>query len=119
MFGLIAVYLATAEATGTFGLAAFLVALAGVASILGPDAAAFGVDFYRVGALVFVAGLAGLSVMMVIGGVMRMCATLWIASFTSALASAAIPQAFTAAGLALGLGYTVAGVGVWQARGVT
>ena len=119
MFGLIAVYLATAEATGAFGLAAFVVALAGVASIVGPDTAVLGVDFYRVGAVVFVTGLAGLSVMLVIGGVMRLCATLWIASFASALASAALPQALTAAGLALGLGYIVAGAGMWRARGVT
>jgi hypothetical protein len=45
MFGLVAVYVASAEAIGMAGLAFFLVALAGVASIVGPDAPAFGIDF--------------------------------------------------------------------------
>ena len=36
MFGLIAIYIASAEGIGFAGLAAFLVALAGLASIVGP-----------------------------------------------------------------------------------
>ncbi len=62
VFGLIAIYITSAEAVGMAGLAAFLVAMTGLASIVGPDPQAFGIDFYRAGALVFVLGLAGLSV---------------------------------------------------------
>ena len=83
MFGLVAVYIASAEAIGMAGLALFLVALAGVASIVGPDAPAFGIDFYRAGALVFVAGLAGLSVQLLRAGLMRMSAALWLATFAA------------------------------------
>jgi hypothetical protein len=51
MFGLMAVYAGNAGRVGAIGFAGFAVALAGIASIVGPDAPAFGVDFYRVGAL--------------------------------------------------------------------
>ena len=81
MFGLVAVYIASAEAVGIAGLALFLVALAGVASIVGPDAPAFGGDLYRIGALVFVAGLAGLSVQLLRAGVMRVSVGFWLATF--------------------------------------
>ena len=61
------------------------VALAGIASIVGPDAVAFGVDFYRIGALVFVSGLALLSALMLRAGVMRPVAVLWLATFAASL----------------------------------
>ena len=110
MFGLVAVYVASAEAVGMIGLALFLVALAGVASIVGPDAPAFGIDFYRAGALVFVAGLAGLSVQLLRAGLMRLSAGLWLATFAASLATMVLPQAFVVAGLAIGGGYVLAGV---------
>lgn len=80
LVGLIAIYLFSADHVGVLGLAAFLVALAGVASIVGPDAPAFGIDFYRIGALVFVAGLAGLSARLLRAGILRASASLWIAT---------------------------------------
>lgn len=116
LFGLVAVYVAHAEATGLLGLAAFLVALAGVASIVGPDSMAFGVDFYRVGAVVFVTGLAGLSVQLLRARVASLGAWFWIATFVASLASVAVPQAFLAAGLCIGAGYAAAGFGLLRGR---
>lgn len=110
MFGLVAVYLATAERLGVAGLMFFLVALAGVASIVGPDAPAFGIDFYRAGALVFVAGLAGLSVQLMRAGALRTTAALWLATFAGSLLTLVAPQAFVMAGLAIGTGYLIAGI---------
>jgi hypothetical protein len=118
MFGLIAVYIAGAEALGIAGLAFFLIALAGVASIVGPDAQAFGIDFYRIGALVFVAALAGLSAQLLRAGLMRTSAALWLATFAASFATVVFPQAFLAAGLALGAGYVTAGVGLLRRRPV-
>lgn len=116
LFGLIAVYVAHAEAVGLLGLATFLVALAGVASIVGPDSTAFGIDFYRIGALVFVTGLAGLSVQLLRARAAMLSACLWIATLVVSLASAAVPQAFMAAGLCIGAGYVAAGLGLLRGR---
>ena len=118
LFGLLAVYVASAEVVGMFGLAMFLVALAGVASIVGPDAQAFGIDFYRVGALVFVIGLAGLSVQLVRARRMMASAALWIATLVTSLASMALPQAFLAAGICIGAGYVAAGLSLLRERRV-
>jgi hypothetical protein len=116
MFGLIAAYIACAEEVGMIGLALFLIALAGVASIVGPDAPAFGVDFYRIGALAFVAGLGGLSVQLLRAGRMRLSAGLWLATFAASLATMVLPQAFVVAGLAIGAGYVLAGVELLRTR---
>jgi hypothetical protein len=110
MFGLIAIYIASAERTGFTGLAAFLVALAGLASIVGPDSMMSGVDFYRIGALVFVAGLAGLSVQLLRVGVMRASASLWLLAFAAGLAASVLQQVFLVAGIALGAGFILAGI---------
>lgn len=118
LFGLLAVYVASAEVVGMFGLAMFLVALAGVASIVGPDAQAFGIDFYRVGALVFVIGLAGLSVQLVRARRMMASAALWTATLVASLASIALPQAFLAAGICIGAGYVAAGLSLLRERRV-
>ncbi len=118
MFGLIAVYVASAAAVGFVGLAAFLVSLAGIASIVGPDTQAFGIDLYRVGALVFVAGLAGLSVQLLRARMMGLSAVLWIATLVAGLVSAVVPAAFVASGLCLGVGYVLAGVEMLRMRAI-
>ena len=117
LVGLIGIYLTVAEVIGSFGLVAFLIALAGVASIVGPDAVAFGVDVYRVGALIFVVGLAGLSVGLWAAVVLRPSAALWCLTLIAGLASAAWPPAFLISGLALGAGYLLAGVSILRGRG--
>lgn len=121
MLGLIAVYLANAERLGMAGLVAFAVALAGIASIVGPDAVAFGVDFYRIGALVFVSGLALLSAVMLRAGVMRPVAVLWLATFAASLSASVWAPAFMAAGVLLGASYLLAGAMLkgWSDRHVT
>jgi hypothetical protein len=116
MFGLIAVYLAHADRIGAAGLAAFAVAQAGIASIVGPDAVLFDIDFYRIGALTFVGGLALLSALMLQAGVMRVAAGLWLATLAASLTAAAWPPAFMAAGVLLGSGYVVAGVSLLRRR---
>ena len=110
LVGLIAIYLVSAESVRRLGLVAFLVALAGIASIVGPDAPAFGIDVYRIGALAFVAGLAGLSAMLLRAGLLRASALLWIAALLAGLASAVWPPAFMVSGLCLGAGYVLAGI---------
>lgn len=117
LVGLIGIYLFCAEALGTLGLVAFLVSLAGVTSIVGPDTVAFGVDFYRAGALVFVLGLAGLGIVLWARGVLRPSAALWGVTLIAALASAVWPPAFMVSGLALGAGYGLAGIAIWRGRG--
>lgn len=110
LVGLIAIYLVSAESVRRLGLVAFLVALAGIASIVGPDAPAFGIDVYRIGALAFVAGLAGLSAMLLRARLLRASALLWIAALLAGLASAVWPLAFMVSGLCLGAGYVLAGI---------
>jgi len=110
LVGLIAVYVSVAGRVGVFGLAGFLVALAGVASIVGPDAIALGVDFYRAGALVFVSGLAVLGVALIRAGAMRVSAWLWIATLGAALAARVAPEAFLVSGVCVGAGFVVAGL---------
>ena len=118
LFGLLGVYLAHAERLGVAGLVTFAMALAGLASIVGPDAQMFGVDFYRVGALVFLAGLAGLSVQMLLKRVLAPSAALWIAALVSSLVGAALqaPLAIMGAGMLLGAGYVMAGLGIHRPR---
>ncbi len=110
VFGLIAICLSTADIVGRIGLLAFIVALSGLASIVGPDTVTFGLDLYRIGALVFVLGLGVLALQLLRARILRAAAALWLLTLASSLASAFIPQAFLAAGLTLGAGYVLAGV---------
>jgi len=109
LFGLLGVYAAYAGALGRIGFAGFVIAALGLASIVGPDATTFGVDWYAIGAGVFVAGLALLSVQMLRARVMAGAALAWLGAFASALAVPLTPYAFMSAGLLLGLGYVLAG----------
>ncbi len=118
LFGTIAVYLAYAEELGLIGLGAFMVALAGLASIVGPDTVAFGVDFYVVGSVVFLLGLTALSAQMMRRGLLLAPAVMWIAALVFSVAGAAMgqPLGVLAAGLLVGLGFLVAGVVVLRRR---
>ena len=116
LFGLIGVYLAVADQVGRLGLGAFAVALTGVASIVGPDATEFGVDFFQLGSAVFVLGLAGMAVLMLRGGVLKVAAGFWLLSALAAIvgAAAAMPIAIAMAGFGVGAGFLAAGLGVLQ-----
>jgi hypothetical protein len=112
LFGLIGVYVHAAGPTGRIGLAAFIVALIGMASLVGPDASAFGIDFYRLGCLVLLLGLAAFSAQMLRAGVLRLSALCWIGALALSLcgAAASMPLAIVVAGAMLGAGFLLAGV---------
>jgi len=112
MFGLIAVYLASAEKVGRAGLAAFTFALAALASLVGPDPQAFGIDFYAAGSGVFVVALAGFAVTLVNARVFTVAGMGWIASASFGVVACVTGErlALSGAGLSLGAGFVVAGV---------
>ncbi len=111
MFGLFAVYIAAAERVGIAGLVTFAIALAALASIVGPDASAFGVDFYRAGATVFALALAAFAVMLLVVRTFVIAGALWIACGAFGVVASATGNgpAFLSAGLALGAGFITAG----------
>lgn len=115
-FALLGVYVQTAQRVRRVGLVAFAVALTGLASIVGPDAVMFGIDFYRVGALVFLLGLAGLSVQLMRAGLMRASAACWMIALALSLSGAAtaFSAAVTIAGASLGAGFVLAGMAMMK-----
>lgn len=98
------------------GLVLLLAALCGVASIVGPDRTAFGIDFYLAGSAVFALSL-GLSAPWLarLPGLER-AALAWalgaLAAISSALGGGAL--AFAAAGLLLALGFVLAAPALWR-----
>src|SRR5262245_6453115 len=80
LFGLMGVYLASRSVLGVVGLTAFAVAETGIASIVGPDAVAFGIDTYQAGVVAISLGLTLLGAQMLrrrAGS--RVAAACWIA----------------------------------------
>jgi catechol 2,3-dioxygenase-like lactoylglutathione lyase family enzyme len=111
LFGLIAVYLVAASRIGWIGLASLVVALTALASLVGPEAEMFGIDFYQTGAAVFTLGLTAFSVQLLRKRFLTIAASLWIASALIGVALTAVgsPIAFIAAGIALSAGFIAAG----------
>jgi hypothetical protein len=118
LFGLMAVYLAFAERLGAAGFVLFAAAAAGLASIVGPDARMFGVDFYRAGAIVFMVSLGSLAIQLLRKKTLAISAVLWLAALACSLASPifATPLAFMGAGILLGAGYVLAGLAILRLR---
>lgn len=116
LFGLLAVYISSAEPIGLAGLGAFVVATAGLSSIVGPDDNAFGIDFYRLGAIVFVVGLAGVSVQLLRNRTLIVSALLWLATLAASLLALVLTQAFAVAGMCLGAGFAIAGIDILRLR---
>ncbi|MCA8904652.1 MAG: hypothetical protein H6847_00590 [Hyphomonas sp.] len=114
LFGLMGIYSAVAGKTGGIGLAGFIIAMVGLASIVGPDPVRFGIDFYVAGSVCLLIGLTILSAALLVAGRLRLPAGLWIASFVLALAGAGTrqPVLVAAAGAALGLAFLLAGFAV-------
>lgn len=111
LFGLSAIFWRCADRLGWVSATGYLLASAGLASIVGPDPQMFGLEFYLVGSGVFEIGLLVLAIAMVRRRQLRLAAWLWI---VSAIASLAIPAgggelAYGLAGLSLGLGFAWAG----------
>jgi hypothetical protein len=113
LFGLMGIYFADHARLGVAGFAAFALAETGIASIVGPDGMAFGLDVYQLGALAISIGLAVLGIVMLVtraGSVIA--ASCWILSLVVGLAAtfANQPEAgFVAGGILFGLGFVAAG----------
>lgn len=107
----------TAPRISGAGLALLLAALVGAASIVGPDRAAFGIDFYLAGSalLVLALGLAAPWLARAVPG-LKPAAGAWalggLAGLASALGSGAL--AFSAAGVSLALGFVLAAPVLWR-----
>jgi hypothetical protein len=111
LLGLIAVYLDAAERVGRVGLVTFTVTMLALASILGPDAQMFGVDFYFAGSAVFSLGLAAFAIQLVRRRLFVVPAWLWVTSAVvgAGLSAVGSALAFTIAGVVLAAGFVVAG----------
>lgn len=118
LFGLMGVYFAELARLGIAGFAAFALAETGIASIVGPDGMAFGLDVYQLGVFAISIGLAILgTVMLATRAGSALAASCWILSLVVGLAAtfANQPEAgFVAGGVLFGLGFVVAGVGLMR-----
>ena len=119
LFGLMGVYFADRSRLGLAGFAAFALAETGIASIVGPDGMAFGLDVYQLGVFAISIGLAILgAVMLVKRAGSAIAASCWILSLAVGLAATFANQSvagFVAGGILFGLGFVVAGVAVMRA----
>lgn len=119
LFGSMGIYLAAREGLGRFGFAAFAVAETGIASIIGPDTQAFGIDTYLAGVHAIAVGLALLGLAMLLRRAGSSIAALcWIASLVVGVGGGAAGQAelgIFAGGILFGLGFVSGGVAVFAA----
>lgn len=122
LLGLIAIYLDGAAASGRAGLAGFVVALVGTASIVGPDAPAFGIDFYLAGSLTLLIGMSVLAAALWRAGHNKRAAQAWLLATLLAIlgGAAAQPLLIEAGGLVLGLGFVLAGAQIlWRSTSIS
>ena len=111
MFGLIGIFAQTVDIIGVWGKFGWTMAMIGQASIIGPDARMFGIDFYMAGSVILLTGLTIWSLALLRGGVMRAAAGWWLICGALAVATilSGIAGLVPATGVALGLGFAVAG----------
>lgn len=111
MFGLIGIFAQTVDIISVWGKFGWTIAMIGQASIIGPDARMFGIDFYMAGSVTLLTGLAIWSLAMLRGGVMRAAAGWWLTGGGLAVATilSGIAGLVPAAGVALGFGFVHAG----------
>jgi hypothetical protein len=114
LFGLMGVYFAHRERLGWLGFGAFVIAETGIASIVGPDTVAFGIDTYLAGVHAIAVGLALLGVQMLVRRAGPAAAAIcWILSPVVGLGGGAIGQGelgFFLGGILFALGFVAAGV---------
>jgi hypothetical protein len=115
LFGLIGIYLARAERLGFLGLASFIVAVASLSFIGGPDADPFGFSTYEQGAAALAIAMVGLSIAWVSAGQRPLSAPVcWFGSVICIGALNFIPPlsqyGFMVAGILFGLGFVFAGI---------
>ncbi len=106
--GLIGIYLSRAEKLGFLGLASFIVGMAALSFIGGPDADPFGFSTYEQGAMTLVIALIGLSLAWLRAGERPLAAP--ICWFASALAAGLPDYGFMIAGILFGAGFVLAGL---------
>jgi uncharacterized protein (DUF983 family) len=117
LLGLTGLVLGFSDQMGRSGRVAALIAAAAIASIIGPDAVKFGVDFYQAGAALFVIALTALGAIFALRGVMIWPAALWTISMIWGIIGVVTSSAFMTvlAGLALGMGTVGAGFAMRRA----
>ncbi len=114
--GLIGIYLVRAERLGFLGLAGFVLAMASLSFIGGPDADIFGFSTYQQGAQALAISLLGLSLAWLRAGERPLAAPLlWFASVIAAgvlgmLPAPAPDYGLLAAGALFGLAFAAAGL---------
>ncbi len=118
LFGLMGIYFAYRARIGVFGFIAFAVAETGIASIVGPDTVAFGIDTYMTGVVVITAGLTLFAIQLLLTRAGPPWAPLcWVASTiigVGATAGGAPALGFFAGGVLFGLGFVAAGVAAFR-----
>ena len=114
LFGLMGVFFAARARLGWAGFAAFALAETGIASIIGPDTAAFGIDTYLAGVHAISIGLALLGIVMLLKRAGAPAAAVcWIASLAIGAGGGAVGQGelgFLLGGLLFALGFVAAGI---------
>ncbi len=112
--GLIGIYLVRADKLGLLGLAGFVLAMASLSFIGGPDLDVFGFSTYQQGAAALAISLAGFSLAWLRAGERPLGPPLcWLATL---LASALPDYGGIAAGALFGLGFVLAGLDVSPLR---
>lgn len=101
---------------GWMALLPLLLAITGVASIVGPDKTAFGIDFYRVGSAVFVLALGAAALPLMRLPDYRRPALAWIGTAVLALVAGASgePMIFRATSIVLALGFLLLAPVLWR-----
>ncbi len=119
LFGLVAVYLRYAEHLGATGAIAFVFSAIGIASIVGPDAIMFGIDFYKAGALTMVTGLLILSIQMLRNKILLWASSLWILSFALTILAVVLahPILFITAAISFSTAYILSGIQLLRSEG--
>jgi hypothetical protein len=117
LFGLMGIWLSQRAQLGWPGFLAFVVAESGIASIVGPDTTAFGIDTYQAGVGVIAVGLSALGLLMVIKGhlVNRFAGICWIGSLAAGLGGSLLGmpvEGFTVGGVLYGAGFVLGGLGL-------
>ena len=118
LFGLLGFYTLNFQKLGNTGLLGFVVAITGVATILGPDPVLEGVDFYFFGAGVFAIGLIILAIAMIGARVAPAAAICFILTLAFGALSSMTTHwiFFQLSGGALGIGYCLIGATIFKAR---
>jgi hypothetical protein len=115
LFGLFGIYASQYDGLGWLGLIGFVIAMTGLASIVGPDSDVVGINIYATATAVLGIGLAIMSVAMLLYSEMpRWIPALWIGSLLAGIAATTLPvrpqAAFLFAGVLFALGFLGAGV---------